>query len=169
MLRLRDQDRAAEAVQECFLAALNARERFAARSSERTWLIGILKRKVIDHLRRATRDRPVEDPPAGEGTEEVFFTSGGKWKAASHRWGGDPRGHAENREFWETFQRCLKDLPSALAEAFLLRELDQVGSEEVCQVLDLSPTNLWTRLHRARLSLRRCLEVHWFGRRKEGS
>jgi RNA polymerase sigma-70 factor (ECF subfamily) len=168
-LRTRDADLAEEMVQECLVAALGARASFAGQSSERTWLVGILKRKIIDHARRSARERPVEQPETlqpGESVEATFFDKAGLWKAKLASWGGDPRQLLENQEFWEVFRACLKALPSALAEAFLLRDMDRVESQEICEVLGLTPTNLWTRLHRARLALRACLESHWFGGRE---
>lgn len=162
LLRVRDAGLAEDLVQECFLAALDARTRFAGQSSERTWLIGILKRKVIDHLRRAAQEHRLESLDPAGGAEEAFFDRRGHWTSAPSRWAGDPRKRMETREFWDVFQRCLVGLSQHLADAFLLRELDQLSSEEVCKVLNLSPTNLWARLHRARLGLRRCLEAHGF-------
>jgi RNA polymerase sigma-70 factor (ECF subfamily) len=165
VLRTRDQDLAEDMVQECLVAALDARERFSAQSSERTWLVGILKRKIIDHFRRVTRERATEqkvDPAEGPG--ESLFDQRGHWKSTPPRWGGDPGTLMENREFWDVMRRCLAGLPSGLADTFLLRELDQVSSEEVCKVLKVSPTNLWARLHRARTRLRHCLERNWFSR-----
>ncbi|MCP4250022.1 MAG: sigma-70 family RNA polymerase sigma factor [bacterium] len=166
LLRLRDAGAAEDLVQECFAAALAGREQFAGRASERTWLIGILKRKVIDRVRRQARERRTDEGESAGAGEEAFFTTGGKWKVNPARWGGDPAGHLVDREFWGVFRGCLGDLPAPLAETFLLRELDQIGSEEVCEVLGLSATNLWTRLHRARLALRACLEAHGFGRKQ---
>ncbi len=168
LLRTRDAELAEEMVQECLLAALKARSAFAGKSSERTWLIGILKRKLIDHARRKERERSQGDNASqqtGEFIEAMVFDRRGFWKEAPARWGGDPRRQAQAREFRAVFDRCIETLPSPLAEAFLLREVDQLESKEICEVLDLSPTNLWTRLHRARLALRACLEKNWFGDR----
>ncbi len=169
LLRLRDREKAEDAVQECLLAALAARERFEGQSSERTWLIGILKRKIVDAIRRSSRESPVEDPEAAQSAGEGFFDNRGFWRALPARWKGDPGQSIEDREFWDIFRRCIEKLPVRLADAFLLREMDQMKSDEVCQVLSITPTNLWAQLHRARLGLRRCLETHWFaGRRKDG-
>ena len=167
LLRCHDPGLAEELVQECFLAALTAKDRFSALSSERTWLISILKRKLIDHLRRARRERPEQESGPAEPSEQMdaaFFAKSGKWRAMPAKWAGDPQDHLEKREFWAVFRQCLGALPASLAEAFLLREVDQTDSQVICQALGLSPTNLWTRLHRARLALRECLEHHWFGR-----
>ena len=166
LLRLRNAELAEDIVQECLLAALDARDSFTGRSSERTWLVGILKRKVIDHVRRTTRE-PTSDVEQDDHYEKKAFDAKGFWALAPGRWGGDPGSDTENTEFWAVFRTCLENLSPRLAEAFLLREMDQMESEDVCQVLGLTPTNLWARLHRARLGLRRCLEAHWFtGRRR---
>ena len=169
VLHVRDPEAAEEVVQECLVAALGARKRFSGQSSERTWLIGILKHKLIDHARQEARNRALQEEAAAASeavAETDFFDRKGKWKAKYSPWGGDPGKHLEKREFWEVFQRCLGGLPAALAEAFMLREIDRLASQEVCEVLELSATNLWTRLHRARLGLQECLERHWFGGRE---
>jgi RNA polymerase sigma-70 factor (ECF subfamily) len=162
MLRLRDPEQAEDAVQECFTAALSARESFGSESSERTWLVGILKRKIVDHLRKQTREQPAGDPPEADTELGEFFDKRGHWSRKPRGWRGKPDATAEDREFWAVFRRCLEGLSPRLAEAFLLRELDRMKSEEICKDLGLSPTNLWARLHRARLGLRRCLERNWF-------
>jgi RNA polymerase sigma-70 factor (ECF subfamily) len=169
LLRLRDVEQAEEAVQECFLAALKAHERFEGRASVRTWLIGILKRKVFDRMRAVSRQREREATEAEEleATESgQYFSEKGLWQETPARWNPATTDSAERREFWGAFQRCLAKLPPKLADAFVLCELDQLDGEEVCHVLELTATNLWTRLHRARLALRACLEKKGFGRPK---
>jgi RNA polymerase sigma-70 factor (ECF subfamily) len=162
MLRLRSPDLAADVVQETFLEALRARDSFAGRSSERTWLVGILKHKIADHYRRASR---AGEPRLGADPTEADFDRRGHWRAGPASWGGDPGRDLETREFWETFGGCLARLPRGLADAFLLRELDGLSSAEVQQQLGITPENLWARLHRSRSLLRQCLESRWFGRR----
>lgn len=170
LLRLRDPEAAEDAVQECFAAALEARERFSGRSSERTWLVGILKRKVVDQLRKTCRDRSTNELSEAELDTSRFFAEDGLWAGRFYNWGGDPETLAENREFWAAFRKCLDGLSSRLAEAFMLRELDRMESDEICEILAISPTNLWARLHRARLGLQQCLESTWFSAaRKSGA
>ena len=167
LLRLRDRDLAADLVQETFLEALRARHGFAGRSSERTWLIGILKHKVLDHYRRAGRERAAsgDDPlPAPAGPS---FDRRGHWRVAPAAWAGDPGRDLEAREFWDAFAGCLSKLPAGIADAFFLREVDGLGAEEVQRLLGITPANFWARLHRARSALRRCLEAGWFGRRPD--
>ncbi len=162
LLRLSQPETAAELVQETFLEALRCRDAFAGRSSERTWLIGILRHRIMDHSRGRGRMRPVSE--MDEAAEAAFFDAGGFWRHGPKRWGGSPSRDLERREFWEAFRGCLANLPPNLAEAFFLRELDGLESESICQLLNITPTNLWARLHRARLLLRACLENKGYGR-----
>jgi RNA polymerase sigma-70 factor (ECF subfamily) len=160
MLQLRDRDAAEDAVQDCFLAALGARERFSAQASERTWLIGILKHKIIDRIRSRQRDEQAS--PATTESETEFFDQKGLWRAGPRRWPRDPVAAAQHKEFWPVLRACLDKLPAGVRDAFLLRELDHMESGEIHDVLNISQANLWQRLHRARLLLRRCLELNWF-------
>jgi RNA polymerase sigma-70 factor, ECF subfamily len=162
LLRLRSPDVAADVVQETFLEALRVRSSFAGRSSERTWLVGILRHKIGDHLRRVGRRPAVDHDGSANGTSDPPFDRRGQWRVGPADWGSDPSREMENREFWDVFHRCLSKLPQGLADAFFLRELDGLGSEEIQQVLGITPANLWKRLHRARMCLRRCLESCWF-------
>lgn len=109
--RLRQREAAEDAVQETFLAALHARQRFAGASTVRTWLTGILKRKMVDHLRRQSREQPIGDfDPEGEWTDRLFDERG-HWKIKPEGWAGDPSLPLEKREFWTVLSRCLGKLP----------------------------------------------------------
>ncbi len=173
--RVQEADAAEELVQETFLAALRARARFAGRSSERTWLVGILRHKIVDHLRRRGRERPAPDrdalPAAGPSDEawDKRFDARGKWRVPPGRWGEDPSALLERAEFWETFRRCLSGLPPRLGQAFTLREMDEMSSDEVRGVLNVSAANRWVLPHRARTRLCRCLESKWFGAKAGGA
>jgi RNA polymerase sigma-70 factor (ECF subfamily) len=161
MARLRDPDAAADVVQETFLDGLRGRARFAGLASERTWLIGILKRKIIDHYRRSGREIAGLDE-SDESAVLDAFDRRGLWKNGPRRWPGDPHSDLERREFWLVLESCLTKLPAHLAQAYLAREMDEIPTEELCQRLAITPTNLWARLHRARMLLRACLERNWF-------
>ncbi len=167
LVRLGNPEVAEDLVQETFLAALHARERFAGGSSERTWLVGILKHKIVDYLRRKGRERPISDLNSSEDAVEELFDKSGGWHVKPSKWAGDPGEALERKDFWETFYRCLSSLPQRLAEAFSLRELDELSRDEVCKVLSISATNLGVMLHRARLRLWRCLDIHWFHNKAE--
>jgi RNA polymerase sigma-70 factor (ECF subfamily) len=165
--RLRRPELAADLVQETFLEALRARDAFAGRSGERTWLIGILRHKILDHYRKANREQAVFGGVSLEAAAESVFDQRGRWKQRPRRWAGEPSRSLETREFWDVFSRCLSRLPSGLADAFFLREVDGLGAEEVQQLLRINPATLWTRLYRARTLLRGCLEIGWFNRRAD--
>ena len=170
VFRLRDTSAAEDAVQETFLAALKAYEKFEGRGSERTWLVGILKHKVTDHFRRMTRETPLE-PGADDGPEHAeFFTRTDGWdnhwnnEYAPIDWHATPAQLLERGDFWRVFSDCLSPLPQRTASAFTLREVDGLTSEEICEALGVTVNNLWVMLHRARLHLRNCLEGNWFRR-----
>ena len=165
LLRLRDRPLSEDVVQETFLAALNARKSFSGNSSERTWLVGILKNKIVDHIRKVSREHLVDDVEPYADVEEFFDQDGG-WKTKPNEWMADPATVFEGKEFWEIFSGCLSVLPSRLHDAFSLRELEGLDSPEVCKVLNISATNLWVILHRARIQLRDCLEAEWFNYEK---
>jgi RNA polymerase sigma-70 factor (TIGR02943 family) len=163
ILRLRDPDRASDLVQETFLHALKAVATYSGRSTERTWLVAILKHKIIDAYRKGSRERRADAQPEFEafgGADPVEFNRNGNWKGGPSAWPGQA---LERREFWDAVHGCLAAMPSRLAEPFILRELDGMTADEICKLLAITPTNLWARLHRARLALRRCLESRWLG------
>ncbi len=163
VFRVRDRQAAEDLVQETFLAALGARQQFVGRSSPRTWLVGILKRKVVDHLRRQGRRRETGDRE-DEDLVGRLFDARGKWRHAPATW-GNPEAALEREEFWEALYRCLSRLPERLAAAFTLRELEEQEPEQVRAALRVSAGNLNVLLHRARLRLSRCLDLGWFGGR----
>jgi len=159
LLRVGDPSVAEDLVQESLCAAYEARERFSGRSSERTWLVGILKHKIADHFRRGAREIVVSDGfERAAGEEGDAFDERGRWRTPPVEWGGSPEDLVENHEFWEVFHHCLDGLSEGLRRVFSLRELDGLESGEVCKVLGITPTNLWVGLHRARNGLRKCLE-----------
>ena len=168
VFRLRDDIVAEDAVQETFLAALKAYENFEGRGSERTWLVGILKHKIIDHFRRVGRETPIGEE-SDEGPEHrEFFKRPDEWQGhwnndyAPNDWHATPAELMERSDFWKVFNDCLSPLPQRTVSAFTLREVDGLKSEEICEILSIKVNNLWVMLHRARLHLRNCLEVNWF-------
>ena len=164
--RTRDTRIAEDLVQETFLAALQARDRYQGRSSERTWLAGILKHKIMNYFYKASREKPVQyDGQMTDGSENPFNDQG-NWQSPAigpREWTGDPSQILERKEFWDVLTRCLAELPPRLAQAFSLRELDDLDSKEICKILNVSATNLGVMLYRARSRLRRCLEINSMG------
>jgi RNA polymerase sigma-70 factor (ECF subfamily) len=157
-------------VQDTFLAALRAYQNFEGRGSERTWLVGILKHKVMDHFRRVSREAPVGEEVDEASDHREFFERVNEWQGhwntnyAPTDWHATPAELIEKNDFWKVFSDCLSPLPDRTASAFTLREVDGLTSEEICETLGIKVNNLWVMLHRARLHLRNCLEVNWFKR-----
>lgn len=150
-------------MQETLLAALQARERFAGQASTRTWLIGILKHKVMDQFRREAREAPLDDPDALADDDidtHACFAADGHWHERLSDW-GNPEKTLQTNQFWVVLQRCLDFLPARLARLFVLREVMEEETGNICQELSITPTNLWTMLYRARMGLRQCLERSW--------
>jgi len=164
LLRVGDATAAEDLVQETLLAALEGHERFRGRSSVRTWLVGILKHKAIDHIRRAVKEPEAPGPTGTPEDVAPFFQDSGLWGLWPQKWGGNPAGAFERQEFWDVYVMCLAALPEQIAMVFSLREMDEVDSDELCKILGVTATNLWTMLHRARMRLRRCLEENWFAK-----
>ena len=169
LLRLRDAAKAEDAVQETFLAALKGGKSFAGRSSEKNWLAGILKHKIHDQFRKAARETLFTDLDFYSDEESDRFVSGGAGKGGwIHELGPqewpNPGEHLDNELFWQTYRDCTNKLPKKVAAVFNLREVDGMESKEICTLLDISESNLWVMLHRARMALRRCLETNWFAK-----
>ena len=169
VLRVQDPETASDLVQETFLAALSSRESYTGRSSVRTWLVAILKHKVADRLRKVGRERRLRESEESEDGTERMFDRRGHWRTPPLDWGGDPLREYERREFWEVLGRCLSKIPAHLGDAFLECELEGESREAICRDLKITPENLSVRLFRARLLLRRCLEMHWFRGRETTS
>ena len=160
--RVRDRHLAEELVQETFLAALKSVKSFRGDSSPRTWLVGLLRRKIADHYRKRNREPEGESIDATDSTIDAWFDEKGSWI----KWPGpcelDPVELRQRAEFWTVFEHCLRGLPERMAEAFSLKVMDSMKPDEVCKALSISTTNLWVMLHRARARLRACLEANWF-------
>jgi RNA polymerase sigma-70 factor (TIGR02943 family) len=169
MMRLRDPATAEDLVQETFLAALKGGKNFAGRSAEKTWLASILKNKIFDYYRKASRETSFTDLEFYSNEESDRFVAEGTLKGGwVHELGprewSSPGASLDNEEFWRTIHDCSAKLPKNVSTVFTLREIDGVESKEICEMLGISPNNLWVMLHRARMALRRCLEINWFGK-----
>lgn len=164
--RVRNTDVAEELVQETFLAALQGTPRESGLTSERRWMIGIIKHKIVDHFRRMAREPQHDADPVDAKMHNDDFLSDGHWRpelSALHSWPDKPDGLLERRQFREVLAACLDRLPPKAAQAFTLREMDEVETNEICRLLGLTQTHLGVILHRARKQLRNCLAVRYFG------
>lgn len=164
MLQLRDPHLAEDVVQETLVAAIEGSSRFSAQSTLRTWLVGILKHKILDVLRKQAREPGLDVPDGEEGDDlvDALFEKNGHWADPPRTW-ADPEQSMENASFWEVFERCNQRMPVNTARVFMMREFMDMSTEEICQDLAISTTNCWVLLHRARLALRECLDLNWFG------
>ena len=166
LVHTRDEHKAEEAVQETLLAALQGRNRYAGGASARTWLIGILKHKIMDMFRHDAREVQLDEADDLDDADEIRtednFAADGHWRNRLADW-GNPEELLERGQFMTILQRCLDALPPRLARLFLLREVMEENTENICQELAITSTNLWTMLYRARLGLRQCLDRNWVG------
>ena len=158
--RLRSADAAEDVVQETFLAALRARDQYRGRGLERAWLMGICRRKVVDYVRRRNRAGVVSGEVEGRDPSEVLFDQAGHWRSDPRFLGRRPEETLEREEFWQAFRTCLAGLSQRQADVFAMRELENMTAAEICKELEISTSNLWVLLHRARLGLTRCLRSH---------
>ena len=164
--RTGSQQIAEDIVQDTLLAGLKNAATFEGGSTERTWLLGIAANKIADHFRKRSREATHlaggrhfrEHPDACTCAScDGEFTKDGRWATVASAW--PDASTSEDRDLLlQHLQACLAELPPAQAKLVWLRELKGVPSEQVCKVLAISATNMWTRMHRARSSLRECLE-----------
>jgi len=161
-LQLRDSHAAEDAVQETLLAALAGEASFQGRANLRTWLTGILKHKIVDAIRRSSRESTVAVDPLAEVSQlDALFDSTGHWAEAPSAW-PDPDGSLEQKQFFAVLEDCLARLPAKTAQAFMMREHMGYETDEICKELGVTATHCWVLLYRARMALRECLQTNWF-------
>ena len=169
-LQLRDPDLAEDVVQETLLAALAAQSGFTGKSSLKTWLTGILKHKIVDAIRQKQR-RPIIEASFDDETDlddfDPLFKDNGGWVAPPADW-GDPENALTRSQFFDVMQICLEKLPPNTARVFMMREVMELESDEICKELTITANNLWVILYRARMALRECLEQNWFAGQGRG-
>jgi RNA polymerase sigma-70 factor (ECF subfamily) len=164
MLQLRNATAAEDAVQETLLAALQAASSFAGQSSVKTWLVGILKHKIIDLIRKQSRERPLEsadDETDIEDLQDAVYRGDGHFREDPADW-GNPEAALDQRRFFEVLERCMEGLPKKTARTFMMREVMGLETDEICKELSITTSNCWVLLYRARMALRECLEGRWF-------
>ncbi len=164
LTRTGDRHVAEDLVQETLLAALEQHERFRGDGRQLAWLAGILRHKIADHFRRKSRRREVGLGDADETFDDPRFNAKGFWRQPPSRWSAAEDELLENKEFWETVQGCLETMPDRPREVLALRVMQDESTEAICELLGITPNNVWVVLHRARSMLRACLETRWFDR-----
>lgn len=167
--RIREHSAAEDLVQETFLAALSAEKSFSGKSSEKTWLTSILKHKIYDYYAKNSRRAELTAEEKDFSGYNYLFERADEWDGhwndqyTPADWNAaSPLRNVEEGEFQTVFSNCLTGLPERIAGVFVMREVDGLTSQEICVVLTISVNNYWTMMHRARLHLRRCLEINWF-------
>lgn len=169
LVRLRDEARADDVVQETLLAAFQSASGFAGKSTIKTWLTGILKHKIIDTYRRQSREQVVDgdgddiERISDESYADVYFetnTEKEHWRETPCAW-SDPEQSFEQKRFWEVFEQCNQGMSKQASRVFTMRELMGMETEEICKELSITSTNCWVLLYRARMNLRQCLETRW--------
>lgn len=153
---------AEDLVQETLLAAITAKNTFSNQSTIRTWLIGIMKHKLVDYFRSQGRELIMVDlvDQDNEDSLDSFFRTNGRWIEKPDTF-PNPELAFQQKEFWKIFQQCLSGLKPKQVEVFLAKEIHGMSNEDICKDFALSPTNVWVIMHRARLSLNRCLKINW--------
>lgn len=162
-LQLRSDAAAEDAVQEALLSAMEGAAGFAGAAALKTWVFSILRNKIVDDIRRRVREpewRPVQDEDGDE--IEELFQADGHWAEMPSVW-ADPDASLEQKQFWAVFEACLDGVPAKPGRVFMMREFLGLSTEEICKELTISTSNCWVLLHRARLGLRECLSLRWFG------
>lgn len=165
-LQLRDAGAAEDAVQETLVAALAGSRSFENRSAFKTWLIAILRHKIVDAIRAQARETPASALASTAEEDEAvdaLFEADGHWRTGSRpvRW-ADPEASLEQQQFWRVFEACLDHLPAKTARVFMMREILGLETQEICKEAGISASNCWVLLHCARTALRGCLQAEWF-------
>ena len=159
--RLRDGDAAEEAVQETMVSALRNVDQFTGRGSERAWLTGILKRKIVDFFRSRSRN-PINLNEESGDISEMLFDGKGSWKKEIRSAIRQSLDSLDRQDFWKILKTCMASLPVRQADVFTLRAVDERTADDICKELGISSTNYWVILHRARLQLSSCMKQRWF-------
>jgi len=163
-LQLRDASLAEDAVQEALVAAHTGGEKFKQHAQLKTWVFSILRNKIIDILRERVR-RPTQSLTQEDGSDaelDEMFDENGRWRkeAQPSDW-GQPEKAFKNDQFWKVFELCIGSMKENIARVFMMREFLGFNTAEICTELEISESNCWVILHRARSSLRLCLEDKW--------
>ena len=158
--RVNDREIAQDLVQDTFLAALKSMKNFKGEANERTWLISILKRKIIDHYRKINSNK---------GKAEVRITysedeNEGDWleERVADPFDKTAEDNMENTELSDAIYKCLDKLPAKQAEVFKLKTILNYETEVICNELNITASNLWVIIHRARTAMADCLQKTWF-------
>lgn len=161
--RLSDPELCKDLVQDTFISAIKSLSQYQGSSSERTWLTAILKNKITDHYRKKTAISLLTNQLSSEENTTTFFEKNGHWKAehAPQSWGVEDADPLESEELKAILKLCLDKLPRLWAMVMNRKYLEEENSAEICKELNLTASNFWVIIHRAKLSLRACIGKQW--------
>lgn len=165
LYRIQSETIAQDLVQDTLTAALKSKSGFKGKSSEKTWLTGILKHKITDYLRKKYREPVLDDHRIDNQAFDDQFDSNGHWVTGPLEWKANPQELLEQKSFLDMVKKCLASLPKQPAHALTLREIEGDSTKKICKLLNITPTNCWVILHRARSLMRKCIENNWFEKR----
>jgi RNA polymerase sigma-70 factor (TIGR02943 family) len=156
---------AEDLVQETFLAALKAFDKFEGRSSAKTWLHSILNHKIIDYYRKNSKLQAktdsLDEPKAME-VSDAFFKKG-HWNdfQQGNVWNEEEQELLDNPEFNKVLAACMGNLPERWHSALTSKYLLQKDAQAICKELDITASNYWQIIRRAKLLVRACLNQNW--------
>lgn len=152
-------------VQEAFLGVWKSLDRFNNQSSVKTWVFRILNNKIADYHRNRFKEQSLikNNEPTSDIDSLVYFDNTGSWSSAHvpSSWMSN-ESDFNKKEFADVVNRCMEKLPVKSRVVFEMKFIEEKKAEEICQVLGITPTNLWQLIHRGKLQMRNCLEVNWF-------
>lgn len=151
---------AEEMVQDTFLSGIRALDSFEGRGSVRAWLRSILRNKVLDRLRAKKRLDVLG--VEGDANDPDYFNSIGIWKTLINKWDVDAEAVLHQRDFLSALSDCFSGLPEKMRVVLTMKIFDGFSSDQICNVLEISSSNLWVIVHRARIRLRDCLNRSWY-------
>jgi RNA polymerase sigma-70 factor (TIGR02943 family) len=157
--RLRDESAAEEVVQETFLNGIKYYSQYSGKGSQQAWLTGILKRKIIDFIRK--RNKHQHDQTEGHDPSNHLFDQQGNYHKGASSWTSSPDRNLQSNELWTIVKGCLTHLPQSQADVFTLSVMEELNSDQICKELAITPSNYWVRMHRARLGLANCVGRQW--------
>lgn len=158
--RVNDREKAQDLISETFLAGLKSMKNFKGEASERTWLISILKRKIIDHYRKSNSKKGKAEVRIHYKDEE----SEGDWleERVADPFDKTAEDNLQNKELGEAIYGCLGQLPEKQAAIFRMKTIENIDTEVICNEFNITPSNFWVIIHRARTAMAGCMEKSWF-------
>ena len=152
---------AKDLVSETFLAGLKSMSNFKGEASERTWLVSILKRKIIDYYRKINSNKGKAEVRMNYNTDSE---SEGDWleERVADPFDKTAEDNLENSELGNAIHECISKLPKKQAEVFKQKTILGYDTETICNELNITASNLWVIIHRARTALAECMEENWF-------